>query len=119
LWLFLEMWNLLKYICPSQADSEYMSVIPNKQRKKCAIHTARVQKTAKLCGVSTSLVYKVLSTDRDNELVVTIFMALKEKEAEAENILLKEVRRLLPFDMQHKSAMQQAMTREAKAGNHN
>lgn len=96
-----------------------MSVLANKQRKKDAIHTARVQKTAKLCGVSTSLVYKVLSADRDNELVVSVFMTLKEKETEAENQLLKEIEKLVPFDMLYKSVTQPAMTREQNAGNHN
>ena len=44
-------------------------------------NTARI--AAGICGVSDNLVRKVVRGDRDNEVVFTVFMELKEREAEA------------------------------------
>ena len=64
-----------------------------KKRKRSAIHAARVQKTAELTGKSTDLVYRVISGERENEDVMTMFMFLQE----GENKLLTEAKRLVPM----------------------
>lgn len=85
-----------------------------KQNKRDAIVASRVQRTAKTCGVSTSEVYKVIRDDRNNEVVMTVYMTAKELEAEMENKLLTLVKELVPFDKEYKSATQQKQNSNCK-----
>ena len=62
--------------------------------KKRDVHKASlVKKTADICGVSESYVYKILDCDRDNENVMATYMTLMQ----GENQLLEEVKKLVPF----------------------
>ncbi len=62
-----------------------------------AIRAARVKRTAQICGVSTDLVYKVLSTDRENETVEEVFHAIVEADNDIDNKLIYAVKQLIPF----------------------
>jgi len=53
-----------------------------------------VKKTARICGVSTNLVYKVLTGDRNNEEVFSTYMFLLE----GGNALVEEAKKLVPFN---------------------
>ncbi|HCN82508.1 MAG TPA: hypothetical protein DIT07_02655 [Sphingobacteriaceae bacterium] len=58
-----------------------------------------VKKTAELYGVSTSLIYKILSGDRENDEIFMTYMELQEgiDALIQENEMLQEVKKLLPF----------------------
>lgn len=53
----------------------------------------RVKRTADLAGVSESTVYKVISGDRVNEEVLSIYMQLEE----GENLLVEAVKKAVPI----------------------
>ena len=59
---------------------------------------ARIIKTARITGVTKRHVRHVINDDRNNELVFTTYMTLKEEEQEIENKLLAEVNKLVPFN---------------------
>ena len=81
-----------------------MSEINSTAKKRDAIHASRVRRTALFCNVSERLVYKVLGMERNNELVVAVFMTLAEKEREIEKEMVQLVKELVPFDQAYKSA---------------
>lgn len=64
--------------------------------KRNAIRAARVIRTAKILGVSTDLVYKVLATDRENDAVEEVYHSIVDAETETDNRLLEAVKKVLP-----------------------
>lgn len=94
-----------------------MSELIPKENKRDAIHASRVKRTARFCNVSERLVYKVLEMDRNNDLVITVFMTLAEKERQLEQEMLQLVNELVPFDQERKRATQRKPNRTTAAGN--
>ena len=66
-----------------------------KQVKRNARRAATVIETAELVGVTPRAVQMVLSGDRRNEGVLSIFMEIDERH----NALLREVKKLVPFTL--------------------
>ena len=63
------------------------------QIKRDVRRAATIKDTAEVLGVSTSLIQKSLATTRNNDKAVAVFMELSERK----NLLLDEVRKLVPF----------------------
>lgn len=57
------------------------------------IRAATVKDTAEVTGVSPRFVNMVMNGERDNEVVVSVFMELQE----GRNLLLQSVKKLVPF----------------------
>lgn len=68
-----------------------------KTRVQDTERAAIVKKTARIVGVSTRQVRRVMSGENENLIVERVFMEFVEAEAELENTLLKEVKNLIPF----------------------
>lgn len=69
----------------------------DKTIKRSAETRAIVLKTARITGVSVSMVEKVIKGDRSNELVLSTYMELLETGIEKENELKEAVKKLVPF----------------------
>ncbi len=70
-----------------------MSKKLTKVKARDAEKAARVKKTAKLTGVTTKQVYRVINGDQKNEAVLLTYMEFSE----GENLLLEAVKRAVPF----------------------
>ena len=66
----------------------------NNKRTRDVRRAATVKDTAEITGLSPSEVQKVLRAERNNDTVVAVFMELTERQ----NLLLQEVKRLVPFN---------------------
>jgi len=64
-----------------------------KPNKRDVIRAATVKDTAEVTGVSPRFVNMVMNGERDNEVVVSVFMELQE----GRNLLLQSVKKLVPF----------------------
>lgn len=62
-------------------------------RNRDTINAARVIKTAECVGVSERYVNYVINGERNNDMVLSVFMEIQE----GENKLLEEVKKLVPF----------------------
>ena len=72
---------------------------PNKSTGRDPETATRVKRTAELVGVSPTTVYRVIMGDEriskeTSEKVMTVYMELKE----GENLLIEQVRQLVPFE---------------------
>ena len=65
-----------------------------KKIKRDAFRASLVQKTAQITGLKENYIRKVLRSDRENETVMSVYMALLE----GSNELVKQVKELVPFD---------------------
>lgn len=65
--------------------------------RRDAIRAARVKRTADIVGCSTDLVYAVLATERNNELVEDVYFQVQEADMETDNKLKEAVRNLVKF----------------------
>lgn len=86
-------------LCTPQTDYETMINNSDKTKLRDPKKAFLVKKTAELHGVSTSLIYKILSGDRENDEIFMTYMDLKEgiDSLIQENEMLQEVKKLLPF----------------------
>ncbi len=75
-----------------------MSKIFEKPSKRDAERAAIVKRTARITGVSERQVNRVLDTENSNDLVVSVFMEIKESNDQTDNKLLEAVKTLIPFN---------------------
>lgn len=71
-----------------------MNKIPRNKGKRDVRRAATVQDTAETVGVSPRQVQRVLTGDQENPLIMEVFMELTERK----NLLLQEVKNLIPFN---------------------
>ncbi len=62
--------------------------------KRVSEIAARVERTAELAGVTKRYVRLVINGDRKNQNVLSIYMELQERE----NLLIQDVKELVPFN---------------------
>ena len=65
-----------------------------KKGTRDTVRAARIKRTAEIVGVSERQVQRVLSADRENDKVLTVFFTLEE----GENKLVQEVKKLVPLN---------------------
>ncbi len=63
-------------------------------KKRDAVLTSRVKKTAEITGVSNRYVRMIINGERQNEDVLSTYMFIQE----GENKLLREAKLLVPFN---------------------
>lgn len=69
-----------------------------KNRKRDTERAARIKRTAIITGYSQRYIQAVLSGDRENEQVESIYFSLLDADRETDNKLLREVKRIVPFN---------------------
>lgn len=62
------------------------------------VRAARIKRTAEICGVSPSMVQKVLRTDRANDKVEIVYFSIVDADNETDNKLKEAVKQLVPFN---------------------
>jgi predicted transcriptional regulator len=62
-----------------------------------SVRAARIKRTAEICGVSPSMVQKVLRTDRTNDKVEIVYFSIVDADNETDNKLKEAVKQLVPF----------------------
>jgi predicted transcriptional regulator len=63
-----------------------------------SVRAARIKRTAEICGVSPSMVQKVLRTDRTNDKVEIVYFSIVDADNETDNKLKEAVKQLVPFN---------------------
>ncbi|NNV54567.1 hypothetical protein [Limnovirga soli] len=84
-----------------------MEKVNTRDVEKAAI----IKKTARICTVSDSLVQKVIRGDRDNEIVLSTFMILRD----IDNSMVEAVKKMLPFDLPYKGVTQEKLNTKSIA----
>lgn len=69
-----------------------------KNGKRDTERAARIKRTAIITGYSQRYIQAVLSGDRENEQVASIYFSLLDADRETDNKLLREVKRVVPFN---------------------